>query len=175
MNVLSKLTDEYFGETMRDEDLVTIKDVEIKPFTDKNGKYHKYGYHITNGYGTSTLKELIRQLIDRRGNKCDLNDINVSNIRSMDQLFRYSNFNGDISGWMYLMLGICKECLNFVHFRVIYLVGIPVLSIIWDICFILLNSMVIYQNGMFLMLQVWRVCLKNLSLTVIYQNGIQIK
>ena len=45
----------------------------------------------------SELKELINQRIVRYGYNCNLNDIDVSKITDMSQLFQYSEFNGDIS------------------------------------------------------------------------------
>ena len=45
------------------------------------------------------LKELIDQLIEERGPKCDLNDIDVSRVKDMSNLFENSEFNGDISKW----------------------------------------------------------------------------
>jgi hypothetical protein len=55
-----------------------------------------YNYHPKNKY---ELKELIKQLIKERGNDADLNDIDVSKITDMSELFSYSYFNGDISNW----------------------------------------------------------------------------
>ena len=45
------------------------------------------------------LKDIILQRIEAEGNKVDLNDIDVSKITDMENLFEGTNFNGDISGW----------------------------------------------------------------------------
>ena len=45
------------------------------------------------------LQDIIEQRIKEEGNKCDLNDIDVSKIDNMSYLFRKSKFNGDISEW----------------------------------------------------------------------------
>ena len=138
MGVLKKLTDEYFRNITREEDLIDVTDldVEIISFTDCNGKTHKHGYIVKdhdedfeniiddeydeeydedayNDYldyefeKTHTLKKLIERIIEKRGNECDLNDIDVSNIKKMNYmgvmgikgLFENSDFNGDITGW----------------------------------------------------------------------------
>lgn len=47
----------------------------------------------------STLKDLIKDAIEREGPACDLNHIDVSNIWEMNDLFAGGNFCGDISKW----------------------------------------------------------------------------
>ena len=99
MGILKDLTKEYFGEKVRKEDEINIEglDVEIVSFTDNNGKYHGRGYKPK---GRNTLKALLKRMIDVRGDEGDFNDIDTSEIESMEILFYYNNtFNGDISGW----------------------------------------------------------------------------
>ena len=45
------------------------------------------------------LKEMIESEIEKNGNKCSLNHIDVSKITNMRLLFCKSEFNGDISEW----------------------------------------------------------------------------
>ena len=47
------------------------------------------------------LKELIKRRMKEQGPRCDLNDIDVSKITDMSNLFDESNFKGDISKWTY--------------------------------------------------------------------------
>ena len=47
----------------------------------------------------SELKAIIRHRIEEYGPKCDLNDIDVSRVTDMSDLFFSSKFNGDISQW----------------------------------------------------------------------------
>ena len=69
------------------------------------GKKQQYKYFPET---KKELKEIIKQKIEEKGNKCDLNDIDVSEIKDMSKLFipasnygdlDISNFNGDISKW----------------------------------------------------------------------------
>ena len=54
-------------------------------------------------YFPETKKELIniiKQRIEAEGNECNLNDIDVSKLKDMSNLFaEIPNFNGDISEW----------------------------------------------------------------------------
>ena len=47
----------------------------------------------------SELKAIINQRIEEQGLNCDLNDIDVSRVTDMSDLFFSSKFNGDISQW----------------------------------------------------------------------------
>ena len=62
------------------------------------------------------LKDIIVNRIKAEGNKVDLNDIDVSEITDMSDLFGGTDFNGDISSWdvsnvtdMSSMFWECKE------------------------------------------------------------------
>ena len=57
---------------------------------------HYYNYHPTS---RTELRQLIYKLIKERGNDCDLNDIDTSEITNMVELFYNYEFNGDISNW----------------------------------------------------------------------------
>ena len=57
----------------------------------------KYDYHPKT---KEELKDLLKQLIEERGNEGDFNDIDTSKITNMSYLFYYKDkFNGDISNW----------------------------------------------------------------------------
>ena len=99
MGILKKLTEEYFGNTIREEDLIDIHDLNVErvSFTDNNGKKHKRGYKPKD---KDTLKKLLKRMIEVRGNEGDFNDIDTSDIVSMESLFDDNKtFNGDITGW----------------------------------------------------------------------------
>ena len=99
MGILKDLTEEYFEKKVRKEDEIDIfgLDVKIVSFTDNNGKKHKKGYKPKN---RDTLKELLKRMIEVRGDEGDFNDIDTSEIESMMSLFYYNEtFNGNISGW----------------------------------------------------------------------------
>ena len=99
MGILKTLTEEYFGNTIREEDEINIDgfDVEIVSFTDNNGKKHKRGYKPKN---RDNLEKLLERMIEVRGDEGDFNDIDTSNIKDMESLFNDNKtFNGDITGW----------------------------------------------------------------------------
>ena len=66
-----------------------------KILINKNSKI-AYNYHPKT---KDELENIIKQRIESEGNKCDLNDIDTSNITDMSWLFDDSKFNGDISKW----------------------------------------------------------------------------
>ena len=45
------------------------------------------------------LKDIIKERIEQNGINCDLNDIDVSRVTDMHNLFNRLKFNGDISQW----------------------------------------------------------------------------
>ena len=99
MGILKKLTEEYFGEIEREEDEINIDglDVEIVSFTDNNGKKHRRGYKPKD---RDNLEKLLERMIEVRGDEGDFNDIDTSDIESMESLFLFNEtFNGDITGW----------------------------------------------------------------------------
>ena len=99
MGILKNPTKEYFGDTLRKEDVININglDVEIVSFTDNNGNFHKKGFKPKDG---DNLKELLKRMIKVRGDEGDFNDIDTSEIESMMLLFKGNEtFNGDITGW----------------------------------------------------------------------------
>ena len=99
MGILKTITEEYFGNIIREEDEINIDglDVEIVSFTDNNGKFHKKGYKPKD---KDTLEKLLKRMIEVRGDEGDFNDIDTSNIESMESLFNDNKtFNGDITGW----------------------------------------------------------------------------
>ena len=95
MGILKTITEEYFGNIIREEDLIDIHDlnVEIVSFTDNNGKKHRRGYKPKD---KDTLKELLERMIKMRGDEGDFNDIDTSDIKDMKSLFQFNKtFNGE--------------------------------------------------------------------------------
>jgi len=99
MGILKTITEEYFGETIRKEDEINIEGLNVKivSFTDNNGNIHRKGYKPKDKIN---LKRLLERMIEVRGDDGDFNDIDTSDIKIMDSLFKDNNtFNGDITGW----------------------------------------------------------------------------
>ena len=72
------------------------KQVSEKLVINKNTKIQKYNYHPKS---TTELRKILWDLLEKRGENANLNDIDTSNITFMDSLFSDSDFNGDISKW----------------------------------------------------------------------------
>ena len=62
----------------------------------KKSKSNSYKYFPKT---KKELKDIINKRIKQEGNEVDLNDIDVSKITDMSELFRETDFNGDISKW----------------------------------------------------------------------------
>ena len=62
----------------------------------KKSKISEYKYFPKT---KEELKDIIEKRIKEEGNEVDLNDIDVSNIKDMSQLFARKDFNSDISNW----------------------------------------------------------------------------
>lgn len=99
----------------------TIMEEFVDAFVDENGKVYNvktddggYAPHTENykhyikrtsdldvkhPKKNSQLKEIVLARVEKEGNECDLNDIDVSKVTDMAGIFRYSKFNGDISKW----------------------------------------------------------------------------
>ena len=70
--------------------------IQEKLKINSNTKINSYKYFPKDN---DELINLIENLIEERGNKADLNDIDTSEIDSMFELFYGLDFNGDISKW----------------------------------------------------------------------------
>lgn len=53
----------------------------------------------TSSERLSNLKTLVREIVAREGQSCDLNHIDVSHITDFSEVFLNMNFTGDISRW----------------------------------------------------------------------------
>ena len=62
----------------------------------KKGKSNNYNYFPKT---KKELQDIILKRIKEEGNEVDLNDIDVSNITDMSDLFLRKDFNGNISQW----------------------------------------------------------------------------
>ena len=59
----------------------------------------KFSVYSCRPKTSKELENIIKERISSQGNKCDLNDIDVSKINDMSFLFFGSKFTGDISKW----------------------------------------------------------------------------
>ena len=74
-----------------------LKDIILEKLKiNSKSKVNEYEYFPEN---RKEFNQLIDELIDKRGNNADLNDIDTSKITNMNYLFVKSEFNGDISKW----------------------------------------------------------------------------
>ena len=85
----------------------------IKKSPAKKNKTTSYKYFPKT---TVELQDIIKQRIEQEGKEVDLNDIDTSNITDMSELFKETNFNGNISNWdvsnvtnMSEMFCMCKK------------------------------------------------------------------
>ena len=62
----------------------------------KDTKINKYNYFPKNA---SELVSLLEKLLKERGKDADLNDIDVSNVTDMREMFLHTDFNQNISSW----------------------------------------------------------------------------
>ena len=60
---------------------------------------HEWSAYSCQPNTKDELKEIIEERISKEGPNCDLNDIDVSQITNMSDLFYNSEFNGNISKW----------------------------------------------------------------------------
>ena len=81
--------DEYFEIIDQNHKRVFTK-TEVKFLADK-GPYIK----CTN----DNIKQIVKEQIELLGNEADLNHLNVSKVTDMEDMFKDSQFNGDISKW----------------------------------------------------------------------------
>ena len=65
----------------------------------KNYIFESQSGSSSNPKTKEVLAKMIKQEISKNGKDCDLNHIDVSGITDMSDLFRNSDFNGDISEW----------------------------------------------------------------------------
>ena len=70
--------------------------IQEKLIIKKNRNVINYNYFPQT---KEELREIIKQRIEQEGNEVDLNDIDVSEITDMSELFMDLDFNGDISTW----------------------------------------------------------------------------
>ena len=86
-------------EELRENDEERMHNVESseKKYKGDESTTGTYNYHPKT---KAELEELLKELIEERGDNADLNDIDTSEITDMSELFdNMKQFNGDISKW----------------------------------------------------------------------------
>ena len=73
-----------------------------------------------------TIKDDVKNAIEKYGNDCDLNFIDVSNVTNMDNLFYGLDFKGDISKWDVSKVSTMSCMFYESSFNGIFLIGIQV-------------------------------------------------
>ena len=75
----------------------SLQEIILEKLKIRKSNKHSYKYFPkTKG----ELQDLLKQLIEERGNEGDFNDIDTSKITDMSELFNFmKEFNGNISKW----------------------------------------------------------------------------
>ena len=84
-------------ELIKSNDLI-LKELKAMNASEKL-KFNNCNERETIIATNKTLKDIVEQEIEKYGNECDLNHIDVSNVTLMWGTFFGSRFNGDISKW----------------------------------------------------------------------------
>jgi hypothetical protein len=82
-------------------------------------------------------------------------------------MFYKSIFKGDISDWDVSNVTSMNSMFKIVNFKVIFPGGMSLMSLICILCFIVVYLMVIFPGGMSLTLQIWCICLSILNMKLI--------
>ena len=69
------------------------------PGSIQGGFFNNVNAGIVTPESKVDLIRIIKETISKKGSDCDLNFINTSKLKDMSDLFAWSTFVGDISGW----------------------------------------------------------------------------
>ena len=69
------------------------------PGSIQGGFFNNVNARIVTPESKVDLIRIIKETISKKGSDCDLNFINISKLKDMSDLFAWSTFVGDISGW----------------------------------------------------------------------------